>query len=143
MQVPEGFYHISHFNPSSQFYLSLKVNYPNASDRKRSAAPALGGDIYLHGHCVSVGCLAMTDPAIKELYWLLVLAKEAGQGQVPCHIFPVRLTPAKRGLLRKLYADEPELLAFWAPLGQAYAYFEEHRRLPRVNIHAQGHYVVE
>ena len=49
LQIPEGFYYISHFNPVSNFYLSLKVNYPNKSDRILGYRQDLGGDIFIHG----------------------------------------------------------------------------------------------
>ena len=64
-QVPEGFYTIDRFNPTSNFYLSLGINYPNQSDRKKSNASNLGGDIFIHGSCVTIGCLPMTDNKIK------------------------------------------------------------------------------
>src|SRR5690606_38541321 len=56
-QVPEGFYYIDRFNPSSNFYLSLGLNYPNAADKRNSKANHLGGDIFIHGSCVTIGCL--------------------------------------------------------------------------------------
>lgn len=34
-QVPEGFYYIDRFNPTSNYYLSLGLNYPNLSDKKK------------------------------------------------------------------------------------------------------------
>jgi murein L,D-transpeptidase YafK len=64
LQVPEGLYHISKFNPVSNFHLSLKVNYPNASDRILSDRQQPGGEIYIHGNCVSVGCIPVTDEKI-------------------------------------------------------------------------------
>ena len=67
-QIPEGFYHINHFNPNSNYHLSLMINYPNASDRLKSKAARLGGNICIHGNCVTVGCLPMTDDKIKEIY---------------------------------------------------------------------------
>lgn len=59
-QVPEGFYHINHFNPNSNYHLSLMINYPNASDKIKSQAPNPGGNICIHGSCVTIGCLPMT-----------------------------------------------------------------------------------
>jgi murein L,D-transpeptidase YafK len=56
LQVPEGLYEISEFNPGSNFHLSMKVSYPNASDRQRSDARRPGGLIYMHGNCASIGC---------------------------------------------------------------------------------------
>lgn len=75
-QVPEGFYRIELLNPNSRFHLSLRVNYPNADDlaraREEGRNPAdLGGDIMIHGGAASIGCLAMGDPAIEELFALV------------------------------------------------------------------------
>ena len=55
-QVPEGFYHINEFNPNSNYHLSLGLNYPNLSDRMLSDSLEPGGDIYIHGSCVTTGC---------------------------------------------------------------------------------------
>src|ERR1700757_1391252 len=55
-QVPEGFYYINEFNPRSDYYLALGINYPNVSDRILSDSLRPGGDIYIHGSCVTVGC---------------------------------------------------------------------------------------
>lgn len=73
-QVPEGVYRLTGFNPNSSYHLSVRVDYPNHDDRLAAAAEGrqrLGGDIYLHGKAVSIGCLALGDPAIEELYLLL------------------------------------------------------------------------
>ncbi|MEN8249945.1 MAG: hypothetical protein ABFS32_13510, partial [Bacteroidota bacterium] len=77
-QIPEGFYYIDRFNPSSNFYLSLGVNYPNASDRILGVKGSLGGDIFIHGDCVTIGCMPITDDKIMELYILAVEAKNNG-----------------------------------------------------------------
>ena len=83
MQVPEGFYYISHFNPESNFYLSLGINYPNASDKILSDKAHPGGAIYMHGNCVTIGCIPITDDKIKELYIYAVEARNNGQLQIP------------------------------------------------------------
>ena len=89
-QVPEGFYYINEFNPSSTYYLSLGLNYPNASDRVLSDSLRPGGEIYIHGSCVTVGCIPITDQQIDELYVLAAHAKDMGQDYIPVHIFPIR-----------------------------------------------------
>jgi hypothetical protein len=74
MQVPEGVYRLTNFNPNSSYHLSVRVDYPNGHDREMARAEHrtnLGGDIYIHGKSVSIGCLAIGDPAIEELYVLL------------------------------------------------------------------------
>lgn len=73
-QVPEGIYRLTAFNPNSSYHLSIRVDYPNADDRRAAALEGrtrLGGDIFIHGKAVSIGCLAIGDSAIEELYLLL------------------------------------------------------------------------
>ena len=77
-QVPEGVYGIEGLNPNSRYHLSLKVSYPNDFDRQQAAAEGraeLGGDIFIHGKDRSIGCLAMGDDAIEELF---ILVAEVG-----------------------------------------------------------------
>jgi murein L,D-transpeptidase YafK len=92
LQIPEGIYHISHFNPQSKFYLSVGLNYPNASDKILSDKQQPAGSIYIHGSCVRIGCIPITDDKIKELYVLAVKAMNNGQQKIPVHISPIRLT---------------------------------------------------
>lgn len=140
-QVPEGFYQIDLFNPVSEYNLSLHVNYPNAVDRARpDRGGNLGGDIYVHGGCESIGCLAMTDEGIKELYWISVEARAAGQSRIPIHIFPARLDEANFARLAKAYSGQPVVTRFWSDLRTGYDYFEQHRRLPQVTAGADGRY---
>jgi murein L,D-transpeptidase YafK len=84
-QVPEGLYGIESLNPNSRFHLSLRVGYPNADDR-REGRTRLGGDIMIHGSNVSIGCLAMGDPAAEELF---VLAALTGPANIQVILSPV------------------------------------------------------
>lgn len=73
-QVPEGVYRIAHLNPNSSYHLSMKVDYPNAFDRQMAARDKrtrLGGDIFIHGKALSIGCVAVGDRAIEELFTLV------------------------------------------------------------------------
>ena len=73
-QVPEGVYRLTHLNPASSYHLSIRVDYPNAFDRARGAEDGrstLGGDIYIHGKAVSIGCLAIGDDNVEELFTLV------------------------------------------------------------------------
>ncbi len=73
-QVPEGVYRLTHLNPASSYHLSIRVDYPNVFDRARGAEDrraSLGGDIYVHGKSVSIGCLAIGDDNIEELFTLV------------------------------------------------------------------------
>jgi murein L,D-transpeptidase YafK len=88
-QVPEGVYEIDSLNPNSRYHLSLRLNYPNATDRRRAREDGrsdLGGDIMIHGDSVSIGCLAMGDAVAEELF---VLAADAGLEQARVIISPV------------------------------------------------------
>jgi len=72
-QVPEGIYGIGLLNPNSSYHLSMLVDYPNAFDRAQAAREHrtnLGGDIFIHGKNVSIGCVAIGDTAIEELFTL-------------------------------------------------------------------------
>jgi murein L,D-transpeptidase YafK len=135
-QVPEGFYEIDRFNPQSNFYLSLGVNYPNKADKLRNSTNP-GGDIFIHGNCVSIGCMPLTDEYIKELYWICVLAKNAGQAKIPVHIFPCRLSPSNLEKLKKL---RKEYKSFWENLKEGYDYFEEQKVPPAVSVNSDGAY---
>ena len=140
-QVPEGFYQINRFNPTSNYYLSLGINYPNASDLILSKAGNLGGDIFIHGSCVSVGCISITDDKIKELYLAAVEAKDAGQKNLAVHIFPSRLTDAKMLNLHQQFEDDPEIIVFWKNLKEGYDYFERRRTPPMIAIDGKGRYL--
>jgi murein L,D-transpeptidase YafK len=141
MQVPEGFYAIDLFNPSSSYHLSLRVNYPNERDvAVNRAGLRLGGDIYIHGGCKSEGCLAISDGGIEELYWLSVEARALGQREIPIHIFPARIDAAEIRRLGPIFADQPGLVEFWETLRPGYEYFEKHHRLPQVTVDAKGRY---
>lgn len=137
-QVPEGFYHIDRFNPRSNFWLSLGLNYPNASDRKLSDPSKPGGDIFIHGGRSSIGCLAMTDPGIEQIYHIASDARKSGQRFIPVHIFPSRNWTN----LKRQYKDQKPLLRFWEPLERAFRQFEETRLVPKVRVRTDGRYVV-
>ena len=99
MQVPEGFYRIEFLNPNSLYHLSLRVNYPNDFDRRMAREEGrsnLGGDIMIHGSDVSIGCLAMGDEAIEELF---ILAADTGLQGISVVLSPYdfRKTPKLLG----------------------------------------------
>ena len=143
-QVPEGFYYINEFNPKSNYYLSLGLNYPNVSDRILSDSLQPGGDIYIHGSCVTVGCIPITDGQIDELYILAAHAKDAGQDFIPVHIFPIRYNVKRSSdYLNKLAKDDPSLKQFALRLEDAFDYFEKYRQLPVIMTNERGDYVVD
>lgn len=140
LQVPEGIYHIEHFNPLSNFHLSLGINYPNSSDRILSDRDRPGGQIYIHGNCVTVGCIPLTDDKIKELYVLAVEARNNGQSNIPVHIFPSKLEPAEMDALSKQYSSTQTTVDFWKNLQTLYLDFSKTKALKKVNVDRTGKY---
>ena len=136
MQAPEGFYEvgIKQLNPLSHYHLSFNLGYPNAFDRHHGRTGSL---IMVHGSNVSVGCFAMTDPVIEEIYLLVEAALKGGQKAVPVHVFPFRLTQERLAV-----AAGEEWEAFWREeLLPGYAAFEASAVPPKVEAR-DGHYRV-
>lgn len=140
-QVPEGYYFISNFNPSSDFYLSLLVSYPNYSDQLLGNKTNLGGDIYIHGGCVTIGCMPMQDAGIQEIYTLCLAAKFNGQNNIPVHIFPTRFNKAGLNFLGREYADNIDRQRFWINLKAGYDHFERTHTLYPVMYNQEGKYI--
>lgn len=140
-QVPEGLYFIDDFNPKSDFYLSLLLNYPNYSDLILGNKTKPGGDIYIHGGCVTVGCIPLTDNFIQELYVLCLSARLAGQINIPVHIFPTRFDRRGLNFLGREYASDSTKQRFWVNLKAGYDYFEKNRKLLPVMYTPDGKYV--
>jgi murein L,D-transpeptidase YafK len=142
-QVPEGFYYINEFNPKSNYYLSLGLNYPNASDKILSDSLKPGSEIYIHGSCVTVGCIPITDQQIDELYILAAHAKDQGQDFIPVHIFPIRYNVERSvKYLESLTKDDHELKVFTDRLEDAFDYFEKFHQVPVVMIGEKGEYLI-
>jgi murein L,D-transpeptidase YafK len=139
-QVPEGVYHINHFNPQSNFYLSLGISYPNDSDRVLSDKKAPGSAIYVHGNCVTIGCIPLTDDKIKELYVLAVEARNNGQQQIPIHIFPSHLDNSSLTTIEKEFQAHA---AFWKNLQPIYLDFENNKKLKKVTVNKKGEYQLQ
>ena len=123
-QVPEGIYHITSLNPNSRFHLSMKIDYPNDFDLEMAHADKrtrLGGDIFIHGKAKSIGCIAVGDRAIEELF---VLVAETGMDNTTVVIAPNDLRRWKPWLndWRKYPAWLPEL---YDSIRQALAQFRE------------------
>jgi murein L,D-transpeptidase YafK len=143
-QVPEGFYYINEFNPRSEYHLSLGLNYPNASDRMLSDSTQPGGDIYIHGSCVTTGCIPITDGQIEELYILCSYAKDMGEDFIPVHIFPVNFSNNRSVYyLNKYLQTFPEYTPFAKSMRSAFYYFEKYREVPFVMVNGKGEYVTE
>lgn len=120
-QVPEGVYPITFLNPNSLFHLSLRIGYPSAEDRALAAAEGrtnLGGDIMIHGAGGSVGCLALANADVEEVF---VLAADAGIPSIQVLLTPhdFRGRPVPSGL-----EDAPDwLVDRYERLHQAMAAF--------------------
>ncbi len=137
-QVPEGLYHINVYNPYSQFHLSLGINYPNASDLKRSHPTSPGGEIFFHGSCYSIGCIALTDKIIRELYVLAETGHLNGQKKLPVHIFPFRMNEKEMNRYGKKF---PEHVPLWKELRPFYEHFEANKTVPGFKVDNKGKYL--
>jgi len=136
-QVPEGFYTINRFNPRSSYHLSLGLDYPNAVDLVRADGAAPGGDIFIHGNCVTIGCMPIQDGPVESLYLVAVLAKDGGQKSIPVHVFPFHFGAAEAAPYMR--GASPELAAFWSVLEQGYRAFEATQVPPKVRATAKGY----
>lgn len=143
LQVPEGFYHISKLNPYSKYYLSMEINYPNASDSIRGVHGHLGNQIYIHGSCISSGCLAMTDDRIRELFVYCIEAYNSGQDEIALTIYPARLTEDNYSGLISDYKKDKDKLSLWADLKRSYDLFKLARVQPKVKFLPDGNHEVK
>jgi murein L,D-transpeptidase YafK len=127
-QAPEGFYFVtpSRMNPNSRFHLSFNLGYPNAYDQAHSRT---GSALMVHGNRVSIGCFAMTDKKIEEIYCLAVAALRNGQKFFRVHCFPFRMTTENMEKHRK-----SEWIPFWKNLKTGYNSFEEAQQPPNVVV---------
>lgn len=120
-------------NPLSRFHLSFDLGYPNAYDRAHGRT---GSALMVHGNCLSIGCYAMGDDAIEEIYTLLDAALRAGQPAVPVHVFPFRMDEESLWL----NASSPHL-EFWRDLQQGWDSFEREHTPPSIDVR-DGRYVL-
>ncbi|MBC8278353.1 MAG: hypothetical protein H8E46_08985 [FCB group bacterium] len=139
-QVPEGFYHIYYYNPASLYHFSVRINYPNKSDRKLGYKENLEEDVYIFGETVSVGSICLSDESMKELYVILVDVRDDGIEKIPVQIFPFKMTEQNFAKFSKLYRDDKGLLKFWGNLQEGYDYFAVKGKLPLVWIDNRGRY---
>jgi murein L,D-transpeptidase YafK len=142
-QVPEGFYYINRFNPTSSFYLSLGLNYPNTSDRILGTKGMLGGDIFIHGDCCTIGCMPLTDDVIKEFYVVCVEAKDNGQTKIPVTIYPTKLSDTKFASLKAEYKGDTDRINLWTDLHTAYKKFETDKTVPKLTFLKSGRHTIK
>lgn len=127
-RAPEGFYFVSpeQMNPYSRYHLAFNLGYPNAYDRGRGRT---GSALMVHGECVSIGCYAMTNAGIEEIYTLADAALRNGQPFFRVHIFPFAMTAENMAK----YANS-KWIDFWQNLKQGYDYFEKDHCPPDVSV---------
>jgi murein L,D-transpeptidase YafK len=136
-QAPEGFYTVkaSQMNPRSRFHLAFNIGYPNDYD---CALCRSGSDIMVHGSNISIGCFAMSDPLIEEIYLLADAALQNGQEDFPVHSFPFRMTEER--LERE---GDNEWLSFWNDLRIGYEIFEQTRIPPEVSVQGNSYVIAK
>ena len=125
---PEGFYTIEagQLFPDSRYHLAMNIGYPNKLERLKGYT---GDAIMIHGRCASVGCYAMTDEGIDEIYTLVYKALKSGQKKVDLAIYPFRMTDEKT----KSYVASP-YYSFWKTLKPGYQLFENSHVPPTVGV---------
>jgi len=130
---PEGFYTIEpkQLNPVSNYYLAINVGYPNKLEQLKGYT---GDAIMVHGHCASIGCYAMTDPRIEEIYTIIYKAFEAGQQKIDLDIFPFRMDRAHM----KAYAAYPSS-PFWKTMKPGYDLFEKNHVPPVASVRGRDY----
>lgn len=134
-QAPEGFYTVDAraLNPRSRWHRSFNLGFPNAFDKAQGRT---GSFLMVHGGCSSVGCYAMTDPVIDEIWRIITAALKRGQAQINVHVFPFRPTT------EALEARKGHRWAtFWEQLKPGYDAFEATRLPPRIGV-CDGRYRV-
>lgn len=134
-QSPEGFYSVTaeQLNPQSSYHLAFNIGYPNEYDRTLNRD---GGDIMVHGSCSSMGCFAMTDYLIEEIYVLVHAALAGGQDAIAVHVFPFPLTAENM----KKFSHSP-WFGFWRNLREGFEVFERTGQVPEIKV-ADGRYLV-
>jgi murein L,D-transpeptidase YafK len=127
-QAPEGFYAVTPnlMHPNSNYYLAINMGYPNSFDKANNRD---GSFLMIHGDCWSIGCYAMTDEQISEIYSLARDSFLGGQPSFQVQAYPFRLTPANLARHR----NNPNL-AFWKMLKIGNDHFETTRLEPKVDV---------
>ena len=143
-QVPEGIYRVDRFNPQSKFHLSLGLDYPNRADRILGHPSHPGGDIFVHGECVSIGCIPIQNHPIEELYLISLDSKLKSSRAPAVHIFPCRMDRCRcQEQLKSFAGENDDLSEFWQDLEKIYDHFQKEQKLPEVEVDAGGRYVIK
>ena len=133
---PEGFYATEKnlLKPNSNYHLAFNIGYPNAYDRANGYT---GSFIMIHGNCLSIGCYAMTDKGIEQIYAVVNQAINSGQKRIPIHIFPFKMTA-----LNMQKFQNSAYMPFWSELKPAYDIFQSEHRVADITVHNK-HYVIK
>ncbi len=125
---PEGFYTVTAdlLNPNSAYHLGINIGYPNKLERQLGYT---GDAIMIHGDCVSIGCYAMDDPTIEEIYTMVYEAFLHGQKVLNIGIFPFKMDDAHM----KTYANSPNI-RFWQNLKPGFDIFQNTHIPPIVSV---------
>lgn len=125
---PEGFYFLNKnsLNPHSGYDKAMNVGYPNEYDRSHGYTGSL---LMIHGGCKSIGCYAMTDDYIQEIYSFVLAAFNSGQSDVQVDIYPFKMNEDN---MRK-YKNNPNY-NFWKNIKAGYDIFEKTGRPPIVSV---------
>jgi murein L,D-transpeptidase YafK len=135
LQAPEGFYTVGkeQLNPNSRWHRSFSLGFPNEFDRAQGRT---GSFLMVHGGCASIGCYAMTNDVIDEIWRVVTTALDRGQAAFQVQVFPFRMTEAN---FKARSADRWS--AFWADLKRGYDSFERTHVPPSVSV-CDGRYVI-
>ena len=127
-QAPEGFYTVDAgaLKPDSRWHRSFNLGFPNSFDQAHGRT---GSFLMVHGGCGSIGCYAMTDPAVDEIWRMVTAALENGQPRFAVHVFPFRMTERNLRLRRGQKWE-----SFWADLKLGHDLFEQSRVPPAVSV---------
>lgn len=127
-KTPEGFYYVtkSRLKQYSSFHRAFNIGYPNAYDKSKAYT---GNYIMIHGACCSIGCVAMTNEYIDEIWTMGIKALAGGQSFFRVHMFPFYMTDENM----KIYSDY-DYQDFWQNLRQGYNFFEENKFPPNVTV---------
>jgi murein L,D-transpeptidase YafK len=136
LQAPEGFYSVTkdQLNPNSRWHRSFNLGFPNEFDRAQGRT---GSFVMVHGGCQSVGCYAMTNNVVDEIWRLVTAALDQGQPAFNLQIFPFRMTDRNLALRRRSYPWS----RFWADLKKGYDVFERTHVPPVISV-CDGRYMV-
>ncbi len=135
-QAPEGFYTVSKdaLNPNSRMHLSFNLGFPNVYDRGKGRT---GSFLMVHGGCASIGCYAVTDGVVDEIWAFVTKALDNGQDRIPVHAFPFRMTERNMRL-----RSGDQWSGFWGDLKKGHDLFERSGVPPKVSV-CEGRYAFE